>query len=232
MKRIGLIGGLGPEATLDYYKRIIDAFKTENNNFNNPDIIVYSVNLSKLMAFMNVKDYDGATDYLSDKIDALIKSGAEFAAISANTPHFMFEGIKAKSSIPLISIVEATCEVCVSLGIKRAGLIGTGYTMDAPFYPNVFRKQGIEIVVPDKDDRHFITHKLFTEIESGIFKDETREAFIHIIEKMISGQQIDSMILGCTEFPLLLTESHYGGIPMLNTTQIHVDAIVCYCLSN
>src|ERR1035437_7843489 len=133
MKRIGLIGGLGPEATLDYYKRIIDAFKTENNDFNNPDIIVYSVNLSKLMAFMKVKDYEGATDYLSDKIDALVKAGAEFAAISANTPHFMFEGIKAKSSIPLISIVEATCEVCVSQGIKRAGLIGTGYTMDAPF---------------------------------------------------------------------------------------------------
>ena len=232
MKRIGLIGGLGPEATLDYYKRIIDAFKTGNNNFNNPDIIVYSVNMSKLMSFMKAKDYEGATDYLSDKIDALVKAGAEFAAISANTPHFMFDGINAKSSIPLISIVEATCEVCVSQGIKRAGLIGTGYTMDAPFYPDVFRKQGIDIVIPDKDDRLFINHKLFTEIEMGVFTDETRNAFVQIIEKMINEQQIDSIILGCTEFPLLLTESQYAGIPMLNTTQIHVDAIVCYCLSN
>lgn len=231
MKRIGLIGGLGPEATLDYYKRIIDAFKTENNDFNNPDIIIYSVNLSKLMAYMKVKDYEGATDYLSDKIDLLVKAGAEFAAITANTPHFMFDEIKAKSTIPLISIVEATCEVCASKGLKRAGLIGTGYTMDAPFYTDVFRKQGIEVVIPGEDDRYFINHKLFTEIELGVFTDETRQAFIHITEKMINEQQIDSMILGCTEFPLLLTESHYAGIPMLNTTQIHVDAIVRYCLS-
>lgn len=232
MKKIGLIGGLGPEATLDYYKRIIDAFKSGNKDFNNPDIIVYSVNMSMLMAYMKVKDYDRATDYLSEKINALARSGAEFAAISANTPHYMFETIKAKSSLPLISIVEATCEVCVSNGIKRAGLIGTGYTMDAPFYPEVFRKQGIEIIVPDKDDRLFIHHKLFTEIELGVFTDETRQAFIRIIEKMIKEQQIDSLILGCTEFPLLLTESHYAGIPMLNTTQIHVDAIVRYCLSS
>jgi len=230
MKRIGLIGGLGPEATIDYYKRIIDGFNSANSDFNYPDIIVYSVNLSKLMAWMKVGKYEDATDYLAEKIEILKQAGAEFAVISANTPHLMFDQIKAKSGIPLISIVEATCNECISRGIKRAGLIGTVFTMETSFYADVFKKHNIEVIVPDKTDRDRINQKLFKEIELGIFKEETLTMFIEIIEKMVHEQHIDSMILGCTEFPLLLTENYYAGIPMLNTTQIHVDAIIKYCI--
>jgi len=231
MKRIGLIGGLGPEATIDYYKRIIDAFKIANNDFNNPDIIVYSVNLSTLMSLMKDCRYEEAADYLLNKIDALQQAGAEFAAISANTPHLMFDLINAKTSLPLISIVEATCNECLSNGFTRVGLIGTGFTMDASFYHEVFNKHNIEVVVPEINDRTLINQKLFSEIELGVFKDETRSMFIEIISKMVLIHHIDAMILGCTEFPLLLTGNYYAGIPMLNTTQIHVDAIVRQCLS-
>ena len=231
MKRIGLIGGLGPEATIDYYKRIINAFKNDNNDFNYPDIIVYSVNLSMLMSLMKEQKYEEAAGYLLDKIDALKLAGAEFAALSANTPHLMFDLINAKTSIPLISIVEATCKECITKGFQRVGLIGTGFTMDSSFYPDVFRKHNIEIEVPDIIDRTQINQKLFTEIELGIFKNETRHMLIDIITKMVHEQHIDAMILGCTEFPLILTENNYAGIPMLNTTQIHVDAIVKQCLS-
>jgi aspartate racemase len=230
MKKIGLIGGLGPEATIDYYRRIIDGFNSLDTGFNYPDIIVYSVNLSKLMLWMKVGKYEEATDYLAEKIEILKQAGADFAVISANTPHLMFDQIKAKSGIPLISIVEATCNECISRGIKRAGLIGTVFTMEASFYTDVFKKHNIEVFVPDKTDRDLINQKLFKEIELGIFKDETRKLFIGIIEKMVLEQQIDSLILGCTEFPLLLTEKFYAGIPMLNTTQIHVDAIIKYCI--
>jgi aspartate racemase len=103
--------------------------------------------------------------------------------------------------------------------------------MEASFYSEVFKKQNINIVMPDREDKELINYKLFSEIELGIFKDETRQVLINIIDKMVQEQHIDSLILGCTEFPLILKESSYAGIPMLNTTKIHVDAIVDYCLN-
>ncbi|MDP4292228.1 MAG: amino acid racemase, partial [Bacteroidota bacterium] len=229
MNRIGLIGGMGPEATLDYYKRIIDAFKNGKNDFNYPEIILYSINLSLFMAFMRKGEYDKATDYLVEKIEDLRKAGATFAALSANTPHLLFDRIRSKTNLPLISIIEATCEECITRGVKRPGLIGTGYTMNGTLFQDVFTKHDIEVIVPEKQDREWVNHKLFTEIELGVFKDETRQGLIRVTEKMIREQKIDSLILGCTEFPLILTEPEYAGIPMLNTTQIHVDAIVKYC---
>ncbi len=118
------------------------------------------------------------------------------------------------------------------MGLKRPGLFGTGFTMNASFYQDVFKKHGINVFVPDKEDKEIVNYKLFSEIELGIFKDETLGLLIEIIEKMIREQQIDSLILGCTEFPLIFTKSHYAGIPMLNTTRIHVNEIIKYCLDN
>ncbi len=231
MKKIGIIGGTGPESTVDYYNEIINAFKNGSGDMNYPEIIIYSINLGKLMGMMRTKQYEEATAYLVEKIGCLEKAGAEFAAISANTPHLFFDRIRELSHLPLISIVEATLTESIKLGLKRPGLIGTGFTMNASFYADIFRTRGIEVVVPGEEDKELIHFKLFSEIELGIFKDETRLQLIRIIEKMVQEQQIDSLILGCTEFPLILTEPEYAGIPMLNTTRIHVDAIVSYCLN-
>jgi aspartate racemase len=229
MKKIGIIGGLGPEATIDYYTQIIDAFKNDSGDLNYPEIIIYSVNLSVFIGLMKEKKYDRVTSLLLEKIEGLKSAGAEFAALSANTPHLVFDSIKEKSGIPLISIVEATCEECIKKGLKRTGLIGTGFTMNASFFPDVFNRRGLEVVMPEKEDKELIDYKVFSEIELGIFKEDTRRYLIGIIEKMVREQHIDSMILGCTEFPLILKESEYAGIPVLNTTKIHVDAIVRYC---
>jgi aspartate racemase len=228
MKKIGLIGGLGPEATVDYYNRIIDAFKNEKGDLNYPEIIIYSVNMSEFIGLMREKNYDRAADLLVEKIHSLEKAGADFAAITANTPHMLFNRIKEKSSLHLISIVEATMEACRKKGVKRAGLLGTGFTMNSTFYEDVFNLNGLEIVVPDEADKETINHKLFSEIELGIFKDKTREELAGIIEKMVRERQIDSIILGCTELPLILKDPAYSGIPSFNTTQIHVDAIIEY----
>jgi aspartate racemase len=230
MKRIGIVGGLGPEATVDYYKEIISAFKNENGDLNYPEILIYSVNMSEFVGLMTQQKYEKATEQLLKKIEALQRAGAEFAAISANTPHMLFESIQKKSTLPLISIVEATCDEALKLGLKRVGLIGTGFTMNGTFYTDVFKRHGLEIIVPNMEDRELINHKIFSEIELGIFKDETRQLLIDLIEKMVKEKNIDSLILGCTEFSLILSENQYGGIPMLNTTRIHVDKIVKTCL--
>lgn len=229
MKKIGIIGGLGPEATVDYYKEIINAFKSDSSDLNYPEIIVYSVNMSEFIGLMRLKKYDLATIYLSERIGSLEQAGAEFAVLSANTPHQLFDQLREKSTIPLISIVEATCEEAKRIGVKRPGLFGTEFTMNASFFPEVFKKEGIEVVMPDKEDKELINYKLFSEIELGIFTDKTRELLIDIVEKMVKEQNIDSLILGCTEFPLILDKETYAGIPVLNTTKIHVESIVKYC---
>jgi len=230
MKKIGIIGGLGPESTIDYYKEIINTFKNESEDLNYPEIIIYSVNMSEFLGLMKEKKYDQVTAYLLEKIEGLKRAGAEFALLSANTPHLLFDRLKEKSGIPLISIVEATCEECIKKGLKRPGLLGTGFTMEASFFPDVFKKHGIDVIMPDKEDKELINYKLFSEIELGIFKDDTRRILIRIIEKMVQEQHIDSLILGCTEFPLILKEAFYAGVPILNTTKIHVDAIIKYCV--
>lgn len=228
MKKIGLIGGLGPESTVEYYNGIIDSYKDGSGNLKYPEIIIYSVNMSEFLSLMKEKKYEQASDKLIDKIIALEKAGAEFAAITANTPHMLFDLIIKKSTLPLISIVEATCKECMKRGLKRTGLLGTGFTMNSTFYTDVFNKYGIDVCMPREEDREVINMKLFTEIELGIIKDDTRQILIDIIEKMKREENIDSVILGCTELPLILRNSEYAGLPMLNTTAIHVDAIVDY----
>jgi len=232
MKKIGLIGGLGPEATVDYYKEIIKAFSADNEDLNFPEIIVYSVNMSEFIGLMKQKEYGKATSYLLEKLNRLKLAGADFAAITANTPHLLFDEIEKKSPLPLISIVEATSREAVKRNLRRPGLFGTGFTMNASFYPDVFKKNDMEVIMPNQAEKEVINEKLFSEIELGIFKDETRNLLIGIIQKMVDEQQIDSVILGCTEFPLILSEPEYCGIPVLNTTQIHVNEIVKKCLND
>jgi aspartate racemase len=143
----------------------------------------------------------------------------------------LFDQISSRSSLPLISIVEATLEECKRKGFRKPGLMGTGFTMNATFFQDVFKKSGIEVILPSNEDKEIINQKLFSEIELGIFKDETRQILISITGKMAEEHQIDSMILGCTELPLILTDTVYGGIPMLNTTLIHVNSIAEYTRS-
>ncbi|MDD5508239.1 MAG: amino acid racemase [Bacteroidales bacterium] len=231
MQKIGLIGGLGPEATVDYYVRIIEAFKSMGKDLFYPEIIIYSVNMSEFLDMMNKKEYDKVVSYLLSKVDCLASSGADFAVLTANTPHLLFDRLKDKTNIPLISIVEATCKEAINKGLKRPGLFGTGFTMNSTFYPDVFNKNGIDVIMPKKPDRELINYKLFSEIELGIFKESTKLLLIEIIEKMIKEQHIDSIILGCTEFPLILKDLEYAGIPVLNTTAIHVKEIVDFCLN-
>lgn len=226
MKTIGLVGGLGPEATVDYYNGIIDAFKTGDLNY--PEIIIYSVNMSVFIRLMKEKRFDEATQEVVKKIISLERAGTEFAAITANTPHMLFEQINAISPLPLISIVEATLDECLRQGYSRPGLLGTGFTMRSSFYQDVFRRKGLDVIMPEKSDIDEVDFRIFSEIELGIFKEETRQMLIGVTEKMARDQKIDSMILGCTELPLILRETSYDGIPMLNTTKIHVDAIVKY----
>jgi aspartate racemase len=229
MKTIGIIGGIGPESTLDYYREIISAFKTSHGNLEYPEIIIYSLNLSEILPLVDDRNWSGLSEILLKKLNALHCAGAEFGAIASNTPHIIFNDLQSRSPIPLVSIVEATCARAQRMGLKRVGLMGTKFTMESDSYQKVFLPTGISVVVPSEQEQQFIQQKLFTEIEFGIFKDATRQGLLAIAERMHQTESIDALILGCTELPLILSENALE-IPFLNTTAIHCERIVSYCL--
>jgi aspartate racemase len=154
-------------------------------------------------------------------------TGADFGFISANTPHIVFDRVKGKSPIPLVSIVEETCKAVSARGIKRIGFLGTKFSMQSGFYQKEFSGGGIRVFVPDIGEQNYIHGKLETEIELGIFLDETREGLLKIVERMIRDDGIEGVILGCTELPLILTKDEFG-IPFFNTSEIHVNSILKY----
>jgi len=231
MKTIGIIGGLGPESTVDYYKEIIAAFNAKYVEMAYPEIIIYSANLNELMKFVETKNWSRLSEWLLKKISSIHRAGAEFAVIASNTPHIVFDEIKSKSPISLLSIIEETCNKAQEMDLKNIGLMGTKLTMEADFYKKPFISKGISVVVPSEEEQQLIHHKLFSEIELGIFKDSTREELLAIAKRMVDEEGIDALILGCTELPLILTESKYG-IPFLNTTAIHCESIIKHCLQD
>jgi len=229
MKKIGIIGGIGPESTVDYYKLIIGAFHEDQADSGYPEIIIYSADLSSLMKILEAGNWEKLADWLVERVVALYKAGAEFAVIGSNTPHIVFQEVRSRSPIPMLSIVEETRKKAQRSGFKKLGLMGTKFTMESDFFKRPFGENGMEVVVPEKEERELIHHRLFSEIERGVIKDSTREELLSIVRKLIDRHSIDALILGCTELPLILTKDEFG-IPFLNTTAIHAESIVDYCI--
>ena len=231
MKTLGIIGGLGPESTLDYYQRIIALYRERTGNRHYPEFIVVSVDLRKGLDFMDANDLSGMGDFLLEGIAKLARAGAEFGIISANTPHIVFDNVAPKSPIPLISIVEATQATAKAQNLKRLALFGTRYTMQADFYPKVFAREGVELVVPEMHDQDYIHEKYMNELVPGKFLPETCADLLAIVDKMKTTNGIDGIVLAGTELPLILRDPEYNGIPFLDTTKIHVEAAVAQMLS-
>jgi aspartate racemase len=226
MKTVGIVGGIGPESTIEYYRFIIEGYRAQLADGSYPSIIINSVDLNKLVTWMNASELDAVTDYLLTAIQKLAAGGADFAAIAANTPHIVFKQVKARSPIPLISIIEATRDKARALGLKRLGLFGTRFTMQAAFYPEVFAEAGLNIIVPNDSEQTFIHEKYFNELVKNIFLPETRDRLGTIAKRMKEEERIDGLILGGTELPLILRDAESSIRPFLDTTRIHVEKII------
>ncbi len=225
MKTLGLIGGTGPESTIDYY-RLLTAQYREKADGASPPVIINSVDLQRMIAWMGANELDKVTDYLVSQFEILEKAGVDFAALTANTPHIVFDEIKARVNLPLISIVEAACERAQTLGFKSVGLFGTRYTMQAPFYPKVFSRTDIKLVTPNAEEQDYIHEKYFGELLKDTFLPETRAKFLNIADEMKTRDNVEAIILGGTEIPLLLRTEEHNGIQLLDTTRIHVDRLI------
>lgn len=225
MKKLGLVGGMGPESTIPYYHDIVYGVQEALGKSLFPELSIESVNVFEVLRLCREKKYDELTEYLIEAINNLAKSGADFAALSANTPHIVFDKLKEQSPIPLISIVEATCKEAKQRGLKKIGLLGTIFTMTGEFFKAPFVKNGIQVITPSEKEMELINDKISTELELGIVKEETLFSFQKIISRMKDEEGIEAIVLGCTELPLLLNDE-VCSVPCLDTMQIHISSII------
>jgi aspartate racemase len=221
-----MIGGLGPESTIDYYRSIIARFRARKPNGGYSHVIINSLDVDKGIAMLDTGRLDDLADYLAAGIELLARAGADFGFIAANTPHLVFDEVQRRSAIPLLSIVRATCDYTKALGLKKVGLFGTGFTMRASFYPEEFQRAGIALVRPKESEREFIHRKYIGELLKNQFLPETRTEILNIAQRMKHEDGIEGLVLAGTELPLILRDSGSPGIEFLDTTVIHVEAIV------
>ncbi|MBA3354795.1 MAG: amino acid racemase [Pyrinomonadaceae bacterium] len=226
MKTVGLIGGIGPESTIEYYRSIIGSYREQKPDGGYPAILINSVNLTLLLEWMNVNELGRVTEYLIVEVEKLAKAGADFGAFASNTPHIVFDEVQRQSRIPLISIVEATCERVQALGFKKVALFGTRFTMQGRFYPDVFSPAGIKLIVPEPEEQTYIHDKFIGELLNNIFLPETRQALLALAGELKARHGIEGLILGGTELPLILRDDQHNGVRLLDTTRIHCDRIV------
>lgn len=226
MKKIGIIGGIGPESSIEYYRLIIKRYQERLTTKDYPEIIINSINMTRMLGYVFNNQLDELVDFLIDRINILEKSGVDYGAMASNTPHIVFESLVNKVNIPLISIVEETCKTVGEKRMHRVGLLGTKSTMTNGFYNRVATKNKIEIIIPESKEQDIVHTKYMTELVLNRIIPETKQQLIKIVRNLIEKQSIEGLILGGTELPLILKQSDFTDIEIFNTTKIHVESIV------
>jgi aspartate racemase len=231
LETVGIIGGIGPESTVEYYRLIIASYRERKRDGSYPSILINSIDLKRMLDLIGANELAEVTEYLLGEVHKLARAGAHFGVLASNTPHIVFEGIRSRSPIPLISIVESACGAAQALGLKRVGLFGTRFTMRGRFYAEVFSRAEIQIVVPGDEEQAYIHDKYMSELVQGIILPETRARLLAIVDRLKELERIEGLILGGTELPLILRDATDAEIPFLDTTGIHVERIVARLLS-
>jgi aspartate racemase len=229
---IGIVGGIGPESTIDYYRLFISTYRERKPDAGYPPVVINSIDLAKALKLVSSNDLAGLAAYMLEEIRRLARAGATHGLLSSNTPHIVFDELRRASPIPLISIVETACVAAMARKLKRLGLFGTRFTMQGGFYQKVFAGEGMEIKVPEPVDLEFIHDTYLNELVNGVVRAETRERYIAIARKMREQQGIEALILGGTELPLLLRDAIDIGMTLLDTARLHVEAAVSELLSD
>jgi aspartate racemase len=226
MKILGIIGGVGPESTVEYYRSIISLYRQRTGDGSYPPLLVNSIDLKKEIEMVECDDRAGLASYIAEEVERLARAGAQIALIASNTPHIVFDEVAQRSTLPLLSIVETACAETKRCGLKRAAIFGTRFTMTGSFYPKVFSRDGIELIIPEADDQDFIHDKYMNELVQGKFLLETRSKLLRIVERMADEKGADSVLLAGTELPLILKDEAHRGIPLIDTMRVHAAAAV------
>jgi aspartate racemase len=229
---LGIVGGTGPESTIDYYRSIVVTWRRRRPDGTYPRVVIDSVDGGTVIRLLGEGDFAAVGRAFGAALGELAAAGCGRALIASNGGHLAFDHIDPPAPVPLIHIVEAARDAAVAAGHRRLGLLGVRFVVQAPLYPDRFESVGIQIVRPIAPEMDIVHDIYLGELLEGVFRDESRERLVAVIAAMRDRNEIDGVILGGTELALTLTEPSYAGVPILNTAQIHVDAAVDWLLDD
>ncbi|MFD1125219.1 aspartate/glutamate racemase family protein [Lentilactobacillus raoultii] len=229
MEKLGILGGMGPESTLEYYKKIVYQYEKRMGRQVFPNLNIESIDIFAMLALCQQKRYEELTKMLVGGIDKLAQAGATVGLMAANTPHIVFDQVQKQSPIPLISILTATLSQIKQHHQTTVGLLGTDFTMKQGFFEKPFLENQIKVVLPTDQDIPKVNHFIVNELEQGIIKESTKQYLKKVVGNMIATSRIEGLILGCTEIPLILSQADFK-ITVYDTTQIHVNRAVDYLM--
>ena len=225
-KRIGILGGMSPESTVAYYEYITRTYTERHGDYGYPEILIYSVSFQPYVDWPNQDRWDLVAQGLSQAAETLEAAGADLILIATNTMHLVFDQVQAQVDVPMLSLLDATAKAILARGLRKVGLLGTRFTMEQGFYQEALAHQGLDVLVPEAEDRSYVNHVIYEELVAGQIRDESRARFLDIIQELVD-RGAEGAILGCTEIPLLVSEAD-AGIPLFDTTSIHAEAALTY----
>jgi aspartate racemase len=229
-KKIGILGGMSPESTIEYYQYITRTYTQRFGDYGYPEIIIYSVSFQPYVDWPNEERWDLVAQGLSQAAQRLEAAGADFILIATNTMHLVLDQVQANVHIPILSLPNVVAEAILAKGIKSVGLLGTRFTMEKNLYQDALARSGITVLIPDADDREVVNRVIYDELVAGQIRAASRAAYLDIIKKLVArGAQ--GVILGCTEIPLLVSEAD-AGLPLFDTTLLHAEAALNYATSH
>lgn len=222
-KRIGVLGGMSPETTVEFYHSIIREHFNEHGDYAYPEVVIFSVNFKRIIDLQESGDMETYTNELMRGVESLESSGVDFIVIASNTPHMVFNQLEQRSKVPILSIVKNTADRAQDLSLSRVLLLGTKFTMQASFYKNDFLELGIEVSVPSEPEQLEVNRIIFEELVLGEIKKSSKDYLLGLINKYPAK----GIILGCTELSLIIGKKDTNKV-LLDTLQIHINATLRY----
>ena len=225
MKKLGLIGGMGPESTLLYYREIAAAYHRRAPGCAFPALTIETVDMYEMLGYCKQQDWDGLTGCLTRAVQSCEAAGAGFLTMASNTPHVVFDVLRARAAVPMLSIMEPVCRAVTARGLGKVAWLGTAFTMEQPYFRQCFEEHGIAVVVPRADERAELDRIIAEELEFGVKKPGSKRTVDAVIARLIGEAHAEGVVLGCTELPLL-----YAGetlpVPCVDTLRCHIEGIV------
>lgn len=225
MKTIGLIGGMSWESTAHYYSGLNEGVKAKLGGLHSAKIAMVSVDFAPIEKLQHLGDWDATADILIDAAKNVEAAGADFVMICTNTMHEVAPKIEEEISIPILHIADATADVIKDKEFKKVGLLGTAFTMERDFYKGrLTDKHGIDVIVPNKEERKIVHDVIYQELCLGEIKDRSKALYLKIIDNL-AKEGAEAVILGCTEIGMLVKQAD-TDVVLLDTTAIHAEKAV------
>lgn len=224
MKVLGLLGGMSWESTVEYYRLANLEARARLGGLHSAPLLLWSVDFAEIEALQVAGAWDEAGSRLAAAAQILEHAGADLLVLCTNTMHKVADTIEGSVGIPLLHIVDCVARPVAAAGMRRVGLVGTRFTMEDPFWAERMSRHGIEVLVPEPEDREVVHRVIYEELCLGVFRDASRLRLVEIVEKL-AGHGAEGVVLGCTEIELLVRPDD-TPVPVFPSTALHVQAAV------